>query len=276
MKSEQRGAQDAPGPEQPEQGLHFPVPTIALSAHWHTYPDRFDWIMAHGFAVEYSPNPEALHLLPVHLGAILEAGIPVRYHGFFPKYELGHDDSGAADRALLVHQAAVEALHGRGEQVMTVHIGLDRQVPINGQRAVATLARLVDYAQGLGITLALENLRHGPTSDPETVVEWARASGTMITLDVGHAVSCPRVLRGELDPVDFVDLFAERLIEAHVYEREAARHYPPRDMTILGPIVDALLATQCAWWTIELDDPDEALATRTLLLDFLWAKRGAS
>ena len=26
--------------------------TIALSAHWHTYPERFDWLLEHGFAVE--------------------------------------------------------------------------------------------------------------------------------------------------------------------------------------------------------------------------------
>jgi len=273
MKSDRCGAQTKSSSGQGDVELHLPVPTIALSAHWHTYPGRFDWIVEHMFAVEYSPNPEAFHLLPVHLGPILEAGIPVRYHGFFPEFELGNDDAGAADHALRVHQAAVEALHGRGQQVLTVHIGLDRRVPIDGHRAMANLARLVDHAQSLGVTIALENLRHGPTSDPETVVEWARASGAMITLDVGHAVSCPRVLKGELDPLDFVDMFAGRLIEAHVYERESGRHYPPHDMTILGPIVDGLLATQCAWWTIELNDLDDALATRTLVLDYLGTKR---
>ena len=40
-------------------------------------------------------------------------------------------------------------------------------------------------------------------------------------------------------------------------------------MTILGPIVDRLLDTQCRWWTIELDDYDDALYTRALLLDYL-------
>jgi hypothetical protein len=44
-------------------------------------------------------------------------------------------------------------------------------------------------------------------------------------------------------------------------------------MTILGPIVDHLRATRCTWWTIELDDYAEALATRVLLLDYLEASR---
>ena len=121
----------------------------------------------------------------------------------------------------------------------------------------------------LGIIICLENLRHGLTSDPNTVLNWAQVSGSMITLDVGHAVSCERVQSGALSVVDFVEAFADRLHEVHMYERETDRHYPPRDMSILGPIVDRLLETECKWWTIELDDSAEALATRNLLLDYL-------
>jgi sugar phosphate isomerase/epimerase len=274
MKVGRRGRRGKPSLGKADSTGDLPAaPTIALSAHWHTYPERFEWIMRHGFALEYSPNPEAFDLLPTHLARILEAGIPVRHHGFFPQYELGHGDPGLAEDALRLHQAALEALCGRGEQVLTVHIGLDRQLPLDGPRAVANLARLVDHARTLDITVALENLRYGPTSDPETVLAWARESGAMITLDVGHAVSCSRVARGELDPLDFVEVFADRLIEAHVYEREASRHYPPQDMAVLGPIIDALLATQCGWWTIELNDLDEALATRSLLLDYIASKQ---
>jgi sugar phosphate isomerase/epimerase len=243
--------------------------TIALSAHWHTYPHRFDWIVQHGFAIAYSPNPEAFDLLPVHLGRFLEAGIPIRHHGFFPQSEIGHADAEAAERAVRVHIAALEAMRGRGEQVITLHVGVNRETPLDRGRTVANLARLVRHAQSLGITVCLENLRRGPTSDPETVVAWARRAGAMITLDVGHAVSCQRVLKGELTPCDFVALFADRLCEVHMYERESDRHYPPRDMSVLGPIVDRLLDTPCRWWTIELDDYDEALATRRLLLGYL-------
>jgi len=232
-------------------------------------PERFDWIVAHGFALEYSPNPEAFETLPAHIDPLLEAGVPVRYHGFFPRYELGHADGDAAERALHIHLAALEAMQGRGEQVITIHVGLNREAPHDPDRVVTNLSRLVERARELGIIVCLENLRRGPTSNPETVVEWARQSGAMITLDVGHAVSCQRVLNGELTPCDFVALFAERLYEAHVYERESDRHYPPQDMSVLGPIVDRLLDTQCRWWTIELGYYDEALATRRLLLDYL-------
>jgi len=245
------------------------APTIALSAKWHTYPDRFRWIAEHGFALAYSPHPEAFDTLPRHVDPLLEAGIPVRYHGFFPGYEFGHTDAATAERATRLHLAALEAMRGRGEQVITFHVGLRGKDRIDPGRAVDNLSRLVAYGRHLGITVCLENLRRGPTSSPETVLEWARASGAMITLDVGHAVSCRRVQNGELTALDFVQAFAERLVEVHMYEREAERHYPPQDMTVLGPLVDRLLTTPCTWWTIELDDLAEALATRALLLDYL-------
>jgi sugar phosphate isomerase/epimerase len=244
-------------------------PTIALSAMWDTFPERFHWIAEHGFALDYSPNPEAFDTLAGHVDPFLEAGIPVRYHGFFPAYEFGHRDPAASERAVCVHRAALEAMHGRGEQVITFHVGLTQQDQIDPGRVAENLARLVGHARGLGITVCLENLRTGPSSHPENVVAWARASGAMITCDVGHVVSCDRVQSGELTPLDVLEMFAGRLWHVHMYERETDRHHPPRDMTVLGPIVDRLLATECTWWTIELGDYAEALATRALLLEYL-------
>ena len=243
--------------------------TIALSAHWHTYPDRFHWIAKHGFALEYSPNPEAFDDLPKHLDPFLHSDIPVRYHGFFPRYEFGHCDSNIAERAMQVHLAALEAIQGRGEQVITFHVGLNRNIRVEPGRVVENLSKLVEYARNLGITLCLENLRRGLTSHPETVAECARKSGSMLTLDVGHMTSNQHVQSGELSISTFIEIVADRLAEVHMYERESDRHYAPEDMTILGPIVDQLLTTRCTWWTIELDDCAEALRTRALLLDYL-------
>lgn len=246
---------------------------IALSAKWHTYPQRLHWIAEHGFALEYAPNPEALALFPQRIAPFLQAGLPLRYHGFFPGHEFAHADPEAARRGLNVHLSALEVMPGRGESVITVHVGLRRQDPLDPGRAVDHLARLVERGRQLGVTVCLENLRQGPTSDPETVAEWAAASEAMITLDVGHAVSSRRVQNGEISPLDFVEAFAPRLTEVHIYERETDRHYPPQDMNLLGPIVDRLIEMSCRWWTIELDDYAEALATRTLLLHYLESKR---
>jgi sugar phosphate isomerase/epimerase len=252
------------------------VPTIALSAKWSAPPGRFRWLADHGFALDYAPNPAAFETLPGHVDTFLAAGIPVRYHGFFPAHEFAHRDPGRAADGLRVHLAALDAMAGRGEPVITFHIGLRQPDQIDAGRAVENLSRLVEYARPRGITICLENLRTGPTSHAQTLAAWARASGAMITFDAGHAVSCAPVQLGELSPLDFLDLVADRLRQVHIYERETDRHHPPRDMTVLAPIVDRLLATPCRWWTIELEDEAEALATRTLLLAYLDSKPATS
>lgn len=251
----------------------FPV-TLAASAHWHTYPERFQWIATQGFALEYSPNPRAFEALPQHLDPILAAGIPVRHHGFFPGDEIGQCDGALADDAVRLHLAALDAMQGRGEQVITLHIGLQPDLPLDHQRAVDNLARITEYARQRGITVALENLRRGPTSHPDTLVNWASQAGTMITLDVGHATSNQYVLNGELAAPDFVDAVANRLVEVHIYEKESDRHYAPADMRVLGPIVDRLLQTACPWWTIELNAYEDVLSTRKLLQDYVNGRQG--
>ena len=247
-----------------------PLPLrIALTAKWAAYPERLRWIAAHGFALEYAPDPEALHTLGEQLAPYASAGIPIRYHGFLPGYEIGHSDAELAEHGVGAHIAALDAMRGLGEQVITFHVGLSSKVPIDTTRAIENLTRVVEYGWGLGITVCLENLRRGPTSDPRNVIRWAEASGAMTTLDIGHAMESEIVKSGEMAILDFVEVMAPRLQEVHMYERETDRHHPPKDMRALGPIVDRLINTECDWWTIELDEYDEALETRRLLLGYL-------
>lgn len=247
-------------------------PTIALSAKWQEYPERFAWLMENGFALEYTPDPEGLDRLAQHVARFVRAGVPVRYHGYLPGFEIGHKDGAIRKRAMRVHKMVLEAMRGRGQPVITVHVGLNPDDEIDQEAAVSNLKSLVEYAGNLGITVCLENLRRGPTSHPENIDSWAQSSGAMVTFDLGHAASSQRVQDGELAVLDFLEMVADRIHEAHIYGRETDRHHPPEDMTLLGPVIDRLLATGCRWWTIELDDYGEALATRALLLDYLWGK----
>jgi hypothetical protein len=68
-------------------------------------------------------------------------------------------------------------------------------------------------------------------------------------------------------------MFAPLLKEVHFYESETGIHHAPHDMSVLGPIVDQLLLTDCKWWTIELDDFNEILNTRKLVADYLADKK---
>lgn len=246
--------------------------TLAVSTQWHTFPDRFDWIAENGFAMAYTPNSLQLERTQTHIEPYLKNGTSVRHHGYFPGFELGNNDPQLAEQALSLHMNSVNAMTGLGDQVMTVHVGLIPDIALDHNRAIKNLRRLVAYAKERGVTISLENLRFGPTSNPETMLQWSEESGSSITLDVGHAVSCDRVLKGELTVTHIIEQFGHNLEEVHFYEYETDTHYAPKDMSILGPIVDSLLETQCKWWTIELNSYEDILNTRNLINTYLTEK----
>ena len=257
----------APDPNMYRQISIAPELAIAVSATWRHGSGRLDWIAANGLACAFTPNPNRLDLMSQQLIPYLDSGMAVRHHGYFPGQEFGHANAATAEDAMQLHFKAMEALQGLGEPLMTVHVGLDRILPLDHHRVVKNISRLVEYGKKIGVTISLENLRHGPTANPETLLEWARCSGAGITLDIGHALSSQCVGSKATSVEKIVDLVAERLMEVHVYESETDRHWAPRNMDILGPIVDKLITTDCRWWTIELEDTQDVLRTRQLLID---------
>jgi len=241
--------------------------TLAVSATWRHGGGRLDWIAANGLACAFSPNPDQLDLISLQLRPYIQNGMRVRHHGYFPGEEIGHAHAATAEDAMQLHFKAMEALQGLGEPLMTVHVGLDRILPLDHRRVVKNLTRLVEYGKKIGVVVSLENLRQGPTANPQILLDWARRSGAGLTLDVGHALSSRCVCNKAISVEKIIDLVAARLVEVHVYESETDRHWAPSNMDILGPIVDRLIATHCRWWTIELEDTQDVLRTRQLLID---------
>ncbi len=247
--------------------------TLAVSAHWNRFPEKFNWITEHGFALEYAPNPSHLDNVKAHLSPYIDCNVPVRHHAYFPGYEIGDPDRVLAEKAMMIHLKALYAIKGIGNQTVTVHVGLTPDQPLDHDRVIKNLSALVAYGKGIGIQVNLENLRFGPTSHPETLLEWTKRSGAKITLDIGHAVSCDRVRQGDFTVPEIVELFSSKLDEVHLYESETNTHHAPQDLSILGPILDRLVRTNCRWWTIELDAYPEILHTRQLVLEYLSQNR---
>jgi sugar phosphate isomerase/epimerase len=241
----------------------------AVGISWNSYPDKPNWAVQEGFALEYGPDPEHFELIPNHLTCYQEHKIPIRYHGYFPGLEIGNSIESDADHAMKVHTNAIKAMKGFGEQVITVHVGLNKGIDVDSSRAKRNLSKLVEIADKEGVTVSLENLRTGYTSHIDNVIALADASGSKLTLDVGHAVSCEGVKNGELTVLDFIDAFESRLVEVHMYDREEDRHYPITNIDNKKHIIDRLISTDCRWWTIELNDYKEILVTRDILQVYL-------
>lgn len=250
--------------------------TLAVSAHWFRFPDKFKWIAEHYFAFEYAPDPKHLDRVRHHLAPYMDCHIPIRHHAYFPGYEIGDPNPDRAAQAMKMHLQAFNAIKGIGNQIVTVHVGLIPGQPLNHDRVIKNLSTLVTYGKECGIQVNLENLRFGPSSHPETMIEWTTASGANITLDIGHAVSCDRVQQGDVTVPDIIDLFSSKLDEVHLYESETDTHHAPKDLSILGPILDRLIQTDCRWWTIELDDYQEILHTRQLVTQYLSQNKHAN
>jgi sugar phosphate isomerase/epimerase len=244
--------------------------TLAVSAHWFNFPEKPRWGAEHGFGLEYAPDPDHLEQAKTHLMPYINKGIPIRHHAYFPGFEIGDPDPHRAQQAMNLHFQALDAIKGLGSQIMTVHIGLPPcRRSIDPDRGKQNLTALVAYGKNCGIQVNLENLKSGPTSHPETLLEWVEASGASITMDIGHAVSSKPVQRGDFTVPQIVDLFGQKLDEVHLYEYETDTHHAPKDLSVLGPIPDRLILTNCRWWTIELDDYREIRHTHELVKQYL-------
>lgn len=246
--------------------------TFAVSCHWHSFPEKPEWVAEKGLAIEYSPNPTRLDEMAAHLSSFKEGEVPLRYHAFFPGFEIGDVDYQQAEKAMDLHFQFMDKIHGAGQKTMTVHIGLDPQAPVHHERVARNLGRLVVYGRTRGITVCVENLKRGVASNPENVLQWAEKSGAAITLDVGHAVSCELVSRGDLSGAQIAEMFGDRIKEIHLYGYESHTHLPPEDMTLIGPVIDRVLETSCRWWTIELNDYAEIDYTLSLVTGYVAEK----
>ncbi len=260
-----QSANDSDGPPR-KYPYRMPAPVIAVSVPASNAQTLVPWAMSHGFAVEYTPDIAGFDRIPDHLKASRDIGVPERFHGRYYGWDIGHPDDTVSKAAMQIHRKTLKALQGCCPTVVTFHLHLCWDEPFDSEKAVDNLSILVEEGKRSGVTVCIENLRDGEASHPESILAWSERSGAKITLDIGHAISCPRVRRGELTVKDFIDLFANRLEEVHIYGYESDRHYPVTDVDQFTPIVNGLLQTGCSWWTIELSDPQEILSTRNILL----------
>ena len=225
-------------------GPRGPV-TLAVAVRYDHSPRRLEWIEENGFACAFTPDPDALDRIGETLGPYMARGMAVRHHGYFPGLEIGHPDPRIARRALDFHLKVIDAIDGIGEPHLTVHVGLDFAVALNPERVVENLGRIVARGARRGITVSLENLRQGPTADPDILCRWADATGAAVTFDIGHAVSCPGVRCEDLSVGAIIDRLDPKITEVHCYEYESDHHHAPHDLRVLGPIVDRLAAVDC-------------------------------
>ena len=225
--------------------------------------------------IEYSFNPSDLSAALGDSAAIHRlAGddVEIRFHFPLGRYELADLDEASADEALERFFSAIELVAKCGGTYLTIHAALHggaHQYPVFA-RTKQRLRLLVERGHEVGVTVCIENLRWGLTSEPERFLELVEFADAAVTLDVGHAVSSETALARITTGAEFARMLAPRIVGAHVYDREDPHHIAPTDLDRIGDTLRVLLdETACRWWVIELFSAAEIRSTRALLLPLL-------
>ncbi len=194
----------------------------------------------------------------------------VRYHCPLAKFELAHMNPYIAKNSVKLVKNCISMIKDFGARCLTLHMGGASSIEeLSWDAAVRNLSELVEYGHRNGMEICLENLKSGWTSDPVLFAKLIRLSGAKVTFDVGHARSSVYATSGQATCLEFLREVQDSVVNAHIYEAEDPYHIAPEDLTVIEPVLKALLATACDWWVVELDDSESIERTRHLLEEFL-------
>ena len=233
----------------------------------------------HGFdGIDWTITLDDLPRTPAKGSALLKTisglhPLEVRYHCAFHKIDLGDIDEGKAKTAEVLFRSVCRLVSKLEGRFLTIHIGLGRNTTnsLSWDRTVERLTELVCFSNNLGVHLCLENLGWGWTSRPQLFERLIRKSGSLVTIDIGHAHISPSVMSLGYDGEDFVTPHPGRIVNAHIYHRENGdEHLPPEN---IADLYDRLCLLRqlpsCDWWVLELREEKALLDTLTIVREFL-------
>jgi len=200
-------------------------------------------------------------------------GFEIRFHCPWPLIDIAYADY-RAEQAMQLFGPWIDLISKAGGQYLTVHIGLGQSsvTELDWEKAIENLSRLVSFGAEHGITVCLENITTGWTSNPKLFKTLVKKTGAGVTLDIGHINAC----RSEKPSEKLFELYVmpnkRRIFNAHIYYTEIPEHghvAPERLDQILDYLWLLRSATSCDWWVIELSNPEEILKTKDFMTKFL-------
>lgn len=239
------------------------IPKLVLPVRDVNIADAVERSLSLGFdGVEYTLNGNPL----ADVGDFGDLPQEVRFH-CQDQIEFAYRDAKKATEAMKYYEKIIDEIGAEG--IISIHIGLDPNGSLSWERAKKNLKALVEYGFSKGVTVSIENLRSGWSSHPHRFFELVEESRAFVTFDLGHANSCDAVRSESLSSLDFLEIIGHKVIGAHVYEREEPDHIAPKDLSVLGPMLNRLIELKCGWWVIELPTIDLAINTKNLIRKYL-------
>lgn len=193
-------------------------------------------------------------------------------HAPYTDLEIGHRDADYAAGAVRIIQKYVDAAADLGAHHINLHVGsfAIEAEELCWDTLLRNLTALLEYAGRRGTRLTVENLRHGPTSDPETFAALLRQTGAPVTFDLGHAHGSAWVQAGRGSVADFLKSLPAPILAGHLYftERDDS-HFAPAEVGDVAEALDGLLEAGCDFWVLELHTRETLEQTRRVVDEYL-------
>jgi sugar phosphate isomerase/epimerase len=186
--------------------------------------------------------------------------------------EIGHPDADHARAAVKILTGYVEAAAELGAHHLNLHAGSYAPAADEFSRdnLLRSLSVLMEQAARHGTRVTLENLRQGPTSDPETFADILRATGIPVTFDLGHAHGSAWVTGGRGSVTEFLRAIPTPILAAHIYFSEVRdSHVVPSTVADIADALDGLRTAGCDFWVLELHAREPLHQTRTVVDEYL-------
>ena len=211
------------------------------------------------------------------LTALCDSGLRHSFHGPTTDVDISLREKSYSTVAFEYQKMYIDFLAELAPFTYTIHIG-GRRIPVeelSWEHAMDHLKRLTEHGDSRNVTVCLENLVRGWTSHPEKLMEMVTSSGAGITFDIGHARGGKWVQNGHGTALEFLNIVAPKVLNAHVYEYEDGKgdHLVPGRDTQLFPILDRLLEVGCHWWVLELNTYKETEDTRGVIRDYFESQK---
>jgi sugar phosphate isomerase/epimerase len=197
-------------------------------------------------------------------------GLEVFYHSPFLDQAIGSANSTIRKNTFNTLKMYLDFLQEYEAKYLVIHAGVDEEeCPM--ENVLEDLANLVNIARTKGITLCIENLRFGVSSNPYALKELAEKCGSKITFDLGHANSCKWTIEESRSSKDFLKIVEDEVVAAHIYLKEGGgRHHPFTRIDEISDTLDRLLSlNSIKWWTIELPSIEDTIRQKLMLESYI-------
>ncbi len=213
-------------------------------------------------AIEHSFTEKSMPLLKEEtekIKAILGPESEVRYHAVFSQDDIGAADVKKARQSMKNLMLAVRAVSDAGGWFMTVHAGMGKgDADKIRENTVNHLKELVEFGNEHGVSVCVENLKVGATSDAQKLFRIVEHADIGLTFDVGHAAGSGGIDNNLDGLIETFNVIGPFIVNAHIYGKEDKNgHEAPESMDSLKVVLDQLIKTECDWWTIELGNPKD-------------------